>query len=56
MARTTYEPGTLTLDGAGLTDAADADGGRFADGAVSVVLPSAAAGSSHAVGFRVKIN
>lgn len=54
-AGTTYEPGTLTLDGAGLTDAADADSGRFADGAVSVTLPTEAAGSSHAVGFRVKI-
>ena len=55
-AGTTYRAGSLQLDGAGLTDAADADGGRFADGGIQVTLAAAAAGSSHAVSFEVTIN
>ncbi len=55
-AGTTYLAGTLTLGGAGLTDAADTDAGRFADGAVSVALGTAPAGSSHVVTFQVRID
>lgn len=53
---TAYQPGTLALDGAALTDAADADGGVFAANAVSVTLPTASAGSTRTVSFKVKIN
>lgn len=55
-AGTAYQPGSLMLNGAALTDTADADGGLFAANAVSVTLPTAAAGSAHFVSFKVKIN
>lgn len=55
-AGTTYQPGSLTLNGAALTDAADTDGGLFASNAVTVTLATAAAGSAHVVSFKVKIN
>jgi len=55
-AGTSYQPGTLTLNGTALTDAADADAGRFGAGAISVALGSPAAGTSHLVTFKVRID
>ena len=54
-AGTTYRPGTLTLEGAGLTDAADADGGRFTGSAISVAVGSVGAGTSRTITFQVEI-
>lgn len=55
-AGTTFQSGSLTLNGAALTDAADADAGRFSAGAISVALGSPAAGTSHLVTFKVRID
>jgi uncharacterized repeat protein (TIGR01451 family) len=55
-ANTTYEPGTITLQGAPLTDAADADAGVFAANAISVQLGSLAGGQTRTVTFKVRIN
>lgn len=55
-AGTVYQPGSITLNGSALTDAADADAGGFASGAVSVAVGTAAAGSSHIVTFKVRID
>ena len=57
---TVFVPGSLSLDGAPLSDGADDDAGRFdpstAQGAgVTVALGQVAAGSSHTVQFRAKI-
>lgn len=53
---TTYQPGTLTLDSAGLTDAADADAGEAGSSGISVDLGTVASGASHTVSFDVQIN
>ena len=64
-AGTTYEPGTLTLQGGPLSDAADADAGRFVapaagppavPGRIEVGLGSVSAGQTRTVTFRVRIN
>ncbi len=56
---TTYVPGSMTLDSASLTDAADGDDGDYGhnvpDG-VSVRIGDMAAGQSVTVTFRVRIN
>ena len=57
---TVFVPGSLSLDGAPLSDGADDDAGRFdpsaAQGAgVTVALGRVAAGSSHTVQFKAKI-
>ncbi len=56
---TTYVPGSLSLDGAALTEAVGDDAGAFATTTriVSVVLPDAGTeDSSHTVRFQVRIN
>lgn len=53
---TTYQAGTITLNGAALTDAVDADAGRFSISAISVALGSPAAGTSHTITFKVRID
>ncbi len=62
---TTYEVGTMTLQGAPLSDGADADAGIFVapvtgppavPGRVEVQLGSVASGQTRAVTFKVKIN
>jgi uncharacterized repeat protein (TIGR01451 family) len=53
---TTYRTNTIKLDGNPLTDAADADAGRFGSNAVTVGLGTVAAGGSHTVTFQVSIN
>jgi uncharacterized repeat protein (TIGR01451 family) len=55
-AGTSYKPGSLTLDGAPLTDADDSDAGRFAAGAVSVGLGTMVSGATRTVTFQVKID
>ena len=55
-AGVTYQPGTLTLEGAALTDAADADTGQGSATGVAVQLGDIAAGSTRTVTFKVKIN
>ena len=54
-AGTTYRPGTLTLEGGALTDAADADAGRFTGTGITIALGSVAAGSSRTIPFQVEI-
>lgn len=53
---TSYVPGTLTLDGTGLTDASDSDAGAFATNRVAVGLGTVPGGAQHSVTFKVKIN
>ncbi len=53
---TTYQAGTITLQGASLTDAVDLDAGKFASGAISVALGNVAGGQTRTVTFKVKIN
>lgn len=53
---TTYKAGTITLDGGALTDAGDADAGRFDGSAVSVSLGTVNAGTSHNITFQVDID
>ena len=55
-AGTTYKPGSLTLEGAPLTDAADADSGSFTGTAINVGLGTLAAGATRTITFQVKID
>jgi uncharacterized repeat protein (TIGR01451 family) len=52
----TYKAGTITLDAAPLTDAADADAGSFTGSAIAVGLGTMAAGTTKTVKFQVKID
>jgi uncharacterized repeat protein (TIGR01451 family) len=55
-AGTTYQAGTITLEGAALTDAADADAGSFTGTGIAVGLGSVAAGATRTISFKVKID
>lgn len=55
-AGTTYEAGSLTLDGVALSDAADGDVGQFSGSAIAVELGAVPAGTNRTVTFQVKIN
>lgn len=55
-AGTSYKAGSLTLDGAPLTDAADADAGRFTGTAIDVGLGTVAAGTTRTITFQVRID
>ncbi|HEU4820629.1 MAG TPA: hypothetical protein VFS87_05665 [Qipengyuania sp.] len=55
-AGTTYQPGTLTLEGAALTDAADTDAGQGSGTAIAVQLGDVLAGATRTITFRVRIN
>lgn len=55
-AGTTYKPGSMTLGGTGLTDAADADAGRLTGSAIAVALGAVPGGQSRTVTFQVTIN
>lgn len=55
-AGTTYQAGTLKLDGITLTDAADTDGGTGGSSGVAVTLPTVSGGTTKVVTFDVKIN
>jgi len=54
---TTYQPGTMKLDGAALTDAADSDAGSAGTAGISVALGTLLSGSAdRTITFTVKIN
>ena len=53
---TTYVPASITAQGAGITDATDADTGEFAANRVTVRFGSVAGGQTRTVTFKVKIN
>jgi uncharacterized repeat protein (TIGR01451 family) len=53
---TTYQPGSLTLGGSALTDAADSDSGEAVSGTITVRLGTVTAGSSRTASFKVKVN
>jgi uncharacterized repeat protein (TIGR01451 family) len=53
---TTYKAGSITLDGAALSDAADADAGTFTGSAIAVNLGTVATGTTRTVTFKVKID
>lgn len=55
-AGTTYQAGSLRLDGAPLSDAADADAGQFANNEITVGLDRLTAPTAHAVTFQVRID
>ncbi|HEY6814159.1 MAG TPA: hypothetical protein VI168_01345 [Croceibacterium sp.] len=55
-AGTTYRPGSLTLEGSTLSDAADGDAGRFTGSGIAVTLGSVGAGTSRTVTFQVEID
>ena len=55
-AGTTYRPGTLTLEGATQTDAADADAGEYTGTGIAVRLGTLAGGATRAVTFQVAID
>ena len=53
---TSYVASSLKLEGAGLTDAVDADAGKASSAGVDVALGTIAGGTSRSVTFQVKIN
>ena len=55
-AGTTYVPGSLKLDGAGLTDGSDSDTGTADASGIAVSLGDVAGGNTRTVNFSVKIN
>jgi uncharacterized repeat protein (TIGR01451 family) len=55
-AGTTYRPGTLTLEGGGLSDAADADAGEFGGTGIVVRLGNVSGGGARTVTFQVAID
>ena len=55
-AGTTYQPGSLALDVAGLTDAADADAGQGGAAGIGVTLGTVAAGTQHSIQFKVTVD
>ena len=55
-ADTSYVAGSLTLDGATLTDAADGDSGLASASGISVDLGDVSAGTSHSITFDVTID
>lgn len=55
-AGTTYQSGTLKLEGSALTDAADSDAGSGSSAGIAVGLGTVAGGSTRTVNFNVKIN
>lgn len=53
---TAFLPGSLTLEGTGLTDAADSDAGQGGASGIAVQLGTLAAGAQRTVTFQVRIN
>lgn len=52
----TYVPGSVTVDGAARTDAADGDDTSFSNGTVKTVLPSLPASRSRSIEFKATVN
>jgi uncharacterized repeat protein (TIGR01451 family) len=55
-ANTTYTPGSITLGGAGLSDAVDADAGDYNGTRINVALGTLAGGQTRTITFRTTIN
>ncbi|MDB5702043.1 MAG: hypothetical protein JWL66_2242 [Sphingomonadales bacterium] len=55
-ATTTYVPGSLTLQGAALTDGADADAGEISGSGIVARLGDLASGQTRTITFKTKIN
>jgi len=55
-ANTTYQNGSLKLDGVSLTDVADADAGVASASGIDVTLGSVSGGTTKTVKFDVKVN
>jgi uncharacterized repeat protein (TIGR01451 family) len=55
-ANTTFQAGTITLQGGPITDLTDADAGEFSAATVNVRLGNVAGGTTRTVTFKVKIN
>jgi uncharacterized repeat protein (TIGR01451 family) len=55
-AGSTFQPGSIRLDSAPMTDAADADAGEYGGTGITVRLGSVAAGSARTVTFQAKID
>jgi hypothetical protein len=55
-AGSTFRPGSITLEGGALSDAADADAGEFTGSGVAVRLGTVAAGATRTVTFQVAID
>ena len=55
-AGTTYQAGTLKLQGAALTDASDGDQGVASASGIDVNLGTVTGGNTRTVSFDVKIN
>jgi uncharacterized repeat protein (TIGR01451 family) len=55
-ADTSYVPGSITLGGSALTDAADADAGNYNGTRINVALGTVAGGQTRTVTFRTTIN
>jgi uncharacterized repeat protein (TIGR01451 family) len=53
---TTYQTGSITLQGSPITDATDADAGEFASSAVAVRLGNVSGGTTRTVTFKVIVN
>jgi uncharacterized repeat protein (TIGR01451 family) len=53
---TTYRAGTITFEGAAVTDAADADEGEFTGSGIAVRLGTLSGGATRAVTFQVAID
>lgn len=55
-SNTTYQAGSITLQGSSLSDAADSDAGQFTGSAIRTVLGSVTGGQIRTVTFRVRVN
>lgn len=55
-ADTSYQAGSLALDGSALTDSVDGDAGEVVAGKLAVRLGTVASGASRTVLFKVKVN
>lgn len=51
-----FVPGSITVDGAARTDAADADDTTFSGNTLQVLIPSMTAPSSHVIEFKAIVN
>ena len=55
-AATTYVPGSMTVDGAARTDAADADNANYAAGVISVVFGNTNTPATRVIEFKTTVN
>jgi uncharacterized repeat protein (TIGR01451 family) len=52
----TFQPGSIRLEGSPLSDAVDADAGEFTGSGIAVRLGTVAAGATRTVTFQAKID